>query len=340
MSRDYGAPSARCVADPELKNCPASAQLNREISHENVTALSEVMLEDRAIFMVFEYSEHDFLQIIHQHSTTRTSIALTTLKSLLWQLLNGLVYLHDNWVIHRDLKPANILVTADGTVKIGDLGLARIYHSPLQSLYTSDKVVVTIWYRPPDLLLGARHYTPSVDVWSVGCIFGELIANRPMFKGEEAKPEPAGGSATGGAAGGPAKKLGGVPFQRDQLQKIFEILGTPTKARYPSIMALPDAPSLSTLPNYPTNKLFNWYVERAPTMGGHSQGHVGHPGYNSAGFDLLSLLLNYDPNTRITARKALAHHWWSEEPKVQDCRDSWVRGSYPMRRGGPAVASR
>lgn len=288
------------------------------------------MLEDRAIYMVFEYSEHDFLQIIHQHSTTRTNIALTTLKSMLWQLLNGLVYLHDNWVIHRDLKPANILVTADGTVKIGDLGLARIYHAPLQSLFTSDKVVVTIWYRPPDLLLGARHYTTAVDVWSVGCIFGELIANRPMFKGEEAKPEPAGTVSTTntgtGLAGQIPKKIGGVPFQRDQLTKIFEILGSPTKARYPSLNALPDAPHLSTLPNFPTNKLYNWFMDRAP--GGHaaSQAHA-------SGFDLLSLLLNYDPNTRISARKALNHHWWNEEPKVQDCRNAWVVGGYPMRRG-------
>lgn len=289
------------------------------------------MLEDRAIYMVFEYSEHDFLQIIHQHSTTRTSIALTTLKSMLWQLLNGLVYLHDNWVIHRDLKPANILVSSDGTVKIGDLGLARVYHAPLQSLWTSDKVVVTIWYRPPDLLLGARHYTTAVDVWSVGCIFGELIANRPMFKGEEAKPEPAGNATIGGLPG-QTKKLGGVPFQRDQLQKIFEVMGTPTKARYPSIGALPDAQHLPTLPNYPVNKLFNWYSERAP-VGSHGPGGE----YSSAGFDLLSLLLNYDPNTRISARKALQHQWWSEEPKIQACRDSWVVGSYPLRRGKPRL---
>lgn len=343
LSGDHGGSSRDSIIRQSL--IEFRAQLNRELSNVNIVGLHEVLLEDRAIYMVFEYSEHDFLQIIHQHSTTRTNISLTTLKSLLWQLLNGLVYLHDNWVIHRDLKPANILVSADGTVKIGDLGLARIYHSPLQSLWTSDKVVVTIWYRPPDLLLGARHYTTAVDVWSVGCIFGELIANRPMFKGEEAKPEPPGGAASGvlltattttnhGSLAQPAapatamKKVSGVPFQRDQLTKIFEVMGSPSKARYPSLGALPDAPHLSSLPNFPTNKLWQWYQERSPpgTTG-------GGPG-GSAGFDLLSLLLVYDPNTRISARKALSHHWWSEEPKVQDCRNAWVVGGYPLRRGG------
>ena len=126
--------------------------------------------------------KHATQQIIHHHSSTRTNLSVAILKTLLWQLINGVAYLHDNWVIHRDLKPANILVTAAGDVKIGDLGLARIYASPLQPLYTSDKVVVTIWYRSPDLLLGARHYTISVDMWSLGCIFGELIGLRPMFK--------------------------------------------------------------------------------------------------------------------------------------------------------------
>jgi serine/threonine protein kinase len=125
------------------------------------------MLEEKSIYLVFEYAEHDFLvryldqdfrstmaaahpnsccrlkQIIHHHSSTRTQLPLGVLKSLMWQLTNGVSYLHDNWIIHRDLKPANILVNEKGQVKIGDLGLARLYQEPLQSLYTSDKVSLT-----------------------------------------------------------------------------------------------------------------------------------------------------------------------------------------------------
>lgn len=165
--------------------------LNRELRHENVVWLREVMLEENAIFLVYEFVEHDFLQIIHHHLTVlRTPVSGAVIKSLLWQVLNGVQYLHENWIMHRDLKPANILITARGVVKIGDLGLARVYADPMVSLYASDMVVVTIWYRAPELLLGARHYTPAVDLWAVGCIWGELIALRPMFKGEEIRMGP------------------------------------------------------------------------------------------------------------------------------------------------------
>ncbi|KAG0243969.1 cyclin-dependent protein kinase [Actinomortierella wolfii] len=187
--------------------------LCRELHHENIVGLTEVLLEDKSIHMVFEYAEHDLLQIIGYHGQERKSIPEYTIKSFLWQLLNGVAYLHANWVMHRDLKPANILVTANGVVKIGDLGLARLFYKPLQPLFNGDKVVVTIWYRAPELLLGSRHYTKAIDIWAIGCIFAELITLRPIFKGEEAKVE--------------NKKT--VPFQKSQLQKIFEILGSPTK---------------------------------------------------------------------------------------------------------------
>lgn len=104
-----------------------------------------------------------------------------------------------------------VLLTSEGVVKTGDLGLARLFNKPIQPLFNGDKVVVTIWYRAPELLFGSRHYTKAVDMWAVGCIFGELLALKPIFKGEEAKMD--------------GKK--NVPFQRSQLTKIFEILGTP-----------------------------------------------------------------------------------------------------------------
>ena len=136
---------------------------------------------------------------------------MPVLKSLTYQLLNGLLYLHEAHIIHRDLKPANILINSSGTVKIGDLGLARITYQPLQPLFAGDKVVVTIWYRAPELLMGARHYHWAVDTWAVGCVVAELASLRPIFKGEEAKMD--------------GKK--NVPFQRDQLIKVFEVVGTP-----------------------------------------------------------------------------------------------------------------
>ena len=152
-------------------------------------------------------------QVIHHHSQTlRSSITQPVLKSLTYQLLNGLLYLHEAHIILRDLKPANILITSSGVVKIGDLGLARLTHQPLQPLHVGDKVVVTIWYRAPELLLGAKHYNKSVDIWAVGCVMAELASLRPIFKGEEAKLD--------------SKK--NVPFQKDQLLKIFEVLGTPS----------------------------------------------------------------------------------------------------------------
>ncbi|EUC57797.1 cyclin-dependent kinase [Rhizoctonia solani AG-3 Rhs1AP] len=275
--------------------------LNREMRHENVIVLREVMLEDKSIFMVFEYAEHDFLQIIHHHSQTlHQSILLPVLKSFMYQLLNGLLYLHNSHILHRDLKPANILVTAarpmpatstggvvpiteGGVVKIGDLGLARLCRSPLQPLFSGDKVVVTIWYRAPELLLGARHYTKAIDCWAVGCIFAELLALRPIFKGEEAKLD--------------AKK--NVPFQRDQLTKIFDVLGTPTEQQWPGLSSMPEYKNFLMCERQ-ENKLSQWYRQRSRNP--------------DSGFDLMCQLFEYDPARRLDARGALSHWWFQEEP--------------------------
>ncbi|TFK43982.1 CMGC/CDK/CDK8 protein kinase [Crucibulum laeve] len=257
--------------------------LNREIDHENIVALKEVILEDKSIYMVFEYAEHDFLQVIHHHSQTiRTPISTAVLKSLIYQLINGLIYLHASHILHRDLKPANILITSSGVVKIGDLGLARLIYQPLQPLFAGDKVVVTIWYRAPELLMGAKHYNKAIDCWAVGCVMAELASLRPIFKGEEAKLD--------------SKK--NVPFQRDQLIKIFEVMGTPSEKDWPGLVHMPEYPNMKRLDEF-SYRLAEWCQSRIRS---------------AQGYELLRQLFAYDPDSRLTAKDALQHKWFHEEP--------------------------
>lgn len=306
-----------------------------ELSHPNLIHLVEIILEDKCVFMVFEYCEHDLLQIIHHHTQPqRHPIPASMIKSILFQLLNGLLYLHRNWVMHRDLKPANIMVTSAGAVRIGDLGLARLFNNPLASLYTGDKVVVTIWYRSPDLLLGARHYTPATDLWAVGCIFAELLNLRPIFKGEETKMD--------------SKKT--VPFQRNQMSKIVEILGVPRKDDWKGLVDMPEYQQLHSVnlgrngmyPPPPTTTsssgrgsgLETWYTNCL-----RSANYPGDKTPGQKGYDLLRALLEYDPEKRLTAEQALEHEYFR-------CTDGpnqgkvWVSGNcfealdtvYPARR--------
>jgi len=246
---------------------------------------------------------------------------------MLFQLLNGLLYLHTNWVLHRDLKPANIMVTSKGEVRIGDLGLARLFYKPLHSLFSGDKVVVTIWYRAPELLLGSRHYTPAVDLWAVGCIFAELLSLRPIFKGEEAKMD--------------AKKQ--VPFQRNQTQKIVEILGMPSKERWPGLLHQPEYTQLQTLSSSVRESgtgrsaagggggggLEHWYWNTLRSTGYPETGN-GTPG--PLGLDLLSKLLEYDPTKRLTAQQALEHPYFQSGGGVSPNCFEGMGMVYPSRR--------
>ena len=293
-----------------------------ELSHPNMIHLVEIILEDKCIYMVFEYAEHDLLQIIQHHSQpTRHPIPASAIKSILFQLLNGLLYLHTNWVLHRDLKPANIMVTSKGEVRIGDLGLARLFYKPLHSLYNGDKVVVTIWYRAPELLLGSRHYTPAVDLWAVGCIFAELLSLRPIFKGEEAKMD--------------SKKT--VPFQKNQMQKIVEILGMPTKEKWPGLIHEPEYTQLQSMSSAVREAgqgktgLEAWYWNTLKSTGYQDSPPSASPG--PQGLDLLAKLLEYDPTKRLTAEQALQHPYFTAngERVTANCFEG-MTAQYPTRR--------
>ncbi|KAH7358740.1 meiotic mRNA stability protein kinase SSN3 [Plectosphaerella cucumerina] len=308
-----------------------------ELSHANVIRLVEIILEDKCIFMVFEYAEHDLLQIIHHHTQQpRHPIPAQTVKSIMFQLLNGCQYLHSNWVLHRDLKPANIMVTSAGEVKIGDLGLARRFDKPLHSLFSGDKVVVTIWYRAPELILGTRHYTPAIDMWAIGCIFAELLSLRPIFKGEEAKMD--------------SKKT--VPFQRNQMQKIVDIMGMPTKERWPLLTSMPEYAALATLsspmghlahhhrghggvPQGSSLEKWYWTTVSQSTASNATQAAQSTAPLVSLGvegYKLLASLLEYDPVERLTAAKALQHPFFSTGDRLNPTAFEGLKNEYPHRR--------
>lgn len=274
--------------------------LCKELNHSaNLTRLVEIILEKKSIYMISEYAEYDLLQIIHYHSQQNSiPIPEKSLKSMLWQILNGVSYLHQNWVMHRDLKPANIMVTSEGVVKVGDLGLARRFNDALQTLYSGDKVVVTIWYRAPELILGARHYTASIDIWSIGCIIGELLALKPFFKGEEAKMD--------------NKKT--IPFQRNQMLRIMQVLGTPTTDQWQTLPQYPEYGLLSEMELFP-NSLSSWY-NCLPQAVLPDKTRKRRNSRSDSCFALLQDLLEYDPARRVSAIDSLTHDWFLEYPEV------------------------
>ena len=152
------------------------------LSHPNIVNVSEVVLgqqhsgdpRDDQIFMVMDYAEHDLGSLKHAWTVAEV-------KCLMLQLLSGVAYLHENYVMHRDLKPANILYNNKGQLKICDFGLARTFSSKFDRDYT--QMVVTLWYRAPELLLGTRKYSSAIDVWSVGCVMAQLLTGRALLTG-------------------------------------------------------------------------------------------------------------------------------------------------------------
>merc|ERR1712065_28914 len=152
--------------------------LLKELKHANIVELKDVLHSDKKLTLVFEFADMDLKQYM---DSIGGGLEVATVKTLLLQLLKGLAHCHDRRVLHRDLKPPNLLISSVAHVlKIADFGLARTFGLPVRA-YSSD--VVTLWYRAPDILLGSSTYTTSIDIWSAGCIFAEMLTGSPLFAG-------------------------------------------------------------------------------------------------------------------------------------------------------------
>ncbi|MCJ1420506.1 negative regulator of the PHO system [Xylographa parallela] len=183
--------------------------LMKELKHENIVSLHDVIHTENKLMLVFEYMDKDLKKYMDSRGD-RGQLDYITIKSFMYQLLQGIAFCHDNRVLHRDLKPQNLLINNKGQLKLADFGLARAFGIPVN---TFSNEVVTLWYRAPDVLLGSRTYNTSIDIWSAGCIMAEMYTGRPLFPGTT---------------------------NEDELQKIFRLMGTPSERSWPGISQFPE----------------------------------------------------------------------------------------------------
>ncbi|KAI0104183.1 Pkinase-domain-containing protein [Nemania sp. FL0031] len=251
-------------------------QILKDCSHKNIVELREVVVgEDTSrienIFLVLEFVEHDLKGILEDMPEP---FLASEIKTLLLQLASGVAYLHDHWILHRDLKTSNLLLNNRGQLKIADFGMARYVGDPPPQL---TQLVVTLWYRAPELLLGTKTYGAPVDMWSVGCIFGEILTREPLLPGKN---------------------------EVDTLSKIFELCGIPTDESWPGFRRLPNARSL----RLPSSK-------NSPAAATGSVIRAKFPLLTAAGSALLSGLLSLNPDARPTAKEMLQHEYFRQDPK-------------------------
>jgi len=236
----------------------------QELRHPNIIELIDVFSNKTNLNLVLEFLDSDLEMIIKAKEVV---FSVADIKSWMLMTLRGLYHCHRSFVLHRDLKPNNLLISSTGQLKIADFGLSRDYGEPNKPMTTE---VVTRWYRAPELLFGAKEYGYSVDMWSVGCIFAELMLRTPYLPGES---------------------------DMEQLNIIFQALGTPTEETWPGLKSLP-VPSSFEFPIYPKTPWRNLFTAAA----------------NDA-LDLLEKMLTYNPNKRISAQDALLHPYFRNKPR-------------------------
>ncbi|XP_053322229.1 cyclin-dependent kinase 13 [Spea bombifrons] len=207
--------------DNEKEGFPITAireiKILRQLNHQSIINMKEIVTDKEdaldfkkdkgAFYLVFEYMDHDLMGLLESGLVHFNEYHI---KSFMRQLMEGLDYCHKKNFLHRDIKCSNILLNNRGQIKLADFGLARLYSSEESRPYTNK--VITLWYRPPELLLGEERYTPAIDVWSCGCILGELFTKKPIFQANQ---------------------------ELAQLELISRMCGSPCPAVWPDVIKLP-----------------------------------------------------------------------------------------------------
>jgi len=179
----------------------------KELAHENIVRLMDVFCKPGELVLVFELLDSDLKKHM---KALNGQLQPTQVRDFGRQLITGIEFCHANRIIHRDLKPQNLLINSNNRLKIADFGLARAFSLPVPQ-YTHE--VVTVWYRPLEILLGSKLYSVPVDLWGVGCILAEMATGSPLFAGDS---------------------------EIDTAFKIFQKLGTPNETIWPGVSELPD----------------------------------------------------------------------------------------------------
>ncbi|XP_063308205.1 cyclin-dependent kinase 13 [Pelobates fuscus] len=207
--------------DNEKEGFPITAireiKILRQLNHQSIINMKEIVTDKEdaldfkkdkgAFYLVFEYMDHDLMGLLESGLVLFNELHI---KSFMKQLMEGLDYCHKKNFLHRDIKCSNILLNNKGQIKLADFGLARLYSSEESRPYTNK--VITLWYRPPELLLGEERYSPAIDVWSCGCILGELFTKKPIFQANQ---------------------------ELAQLELISRMCGSPCPAVWPDVIKLP-----------------------------------------------------------------------------------------------------
>lgn len=267
----------------------------QQLNNQNIVNMLEITMApppDKDVFIVFDYLEHDLNGLIKSElgsKLIKEDKSGIIIKGIMMQLLQGLAYLHDvAQVVHRDMKGSNILIDKHGRVKLADFGLARSIKGTGYdgSLAGSSRIlpimtnrVITLWFRPPEILLGSDTYGPEVDIWGLGCIFAELILGKTAFAGSD---------------------------EVSQIEAIMAGLASEQPNPREPMKIFSNLPWFKLIP-----KLLQCEYNPADTVQS-LRDRLKKTSIDSNGLSLLFSMLKFDPNDRITCRTALKSKYFED----------------------------